>query len=91
MLHAESDRGLALVGATTLDLCLEDLLRRHFIGGKALADRLLGVDRPLGLGLITKSTKPRSVKDTNTYWTMTPFGDTVMTRLRAIRRNVGEA
>jgi hypothetical protein len=38
------------------------------------------------LGLITKSAKPRSVKDTDTYWTLTPYGDTVMTRLRAIER-----
>jgi predicted MarR family transcription regulator len=38
------------------------------------------------LGLITKSTKSRSVKDTATYWTLTPFGDTVMTRLRAIQK-----
>jgi hypothetical protein len=36
------------------------------------------------LGLITKSTKSRSVKDKATYWTLTPYGDTVMTRLRAI-------
>lgn len=39
------------------------------------------------LGLITKSTKPRSVRDTDTYWTLTPYGDTVMTRLRAIERD----
>jgi hypothetical protein len=38
------------------------------------------------LGLITKNTKPRSVRDTETYWTLTPFGDTVMTRLVAISR-----
>lgn len=38
------------------------------------------------LGLITKSTKSRSVKDTATYWTLTPYGDTVMTRLRAIEK-----
>ena len=36
------------------------------------------------LGLITKSTKSRSVKDTSTYWTLTPYGDNAMTRLRAI-------
>lgn len=36
------------------------------------------------LGLITKSVKSRSVKDTSTYWTLTPYGDEVMTRLRAI-------
>lgn len=39
------------------------------------------------LGLITKSQKSRSVKDTATYWTLTPYGDTVMTRLRAIRKS----
>lgn len=39
------------------------------------------------LGLITKSTKGRSVKDTATYWTLTPYGDTVMTRLRAIQKS----
>jgi len=36
------------------------------------------------LGLITKSTKSRSVKDAATYWTLTPYGDDVMTKLRAI-------
>ena len=38
------------------------------------------------LGLIGKSTRPRSVKDTGTYWTLTPFGDNIMNRLRAITR-----
>jgi len=38
------------------------------------------------LGLIGKSSKSRSVKDISTYWTLTPYGDTVMTRLRAIER-----
>ena len=38
------------------------------------------------LGLIRQSTKPRAVKDTATYWTLTPYGDNVMTQLRAIRR-----
>lgn len=39
------------------------------------------------LGLIAKSEKTRSVKDSGTYWTLTPYGDEVMTRLRAIRSN----
>lgn len=39
------------------------------------------------LGLITKSDKVRSVKDSGTYWTLTPYGDEIMTQLRAIRRN----
>ncbi len=40
------------------------------------------------LGLIAKSEKTRSIKDTNTYWTLTPYGDEVMTRLRAIKHSV---
>lgn len=39
------------------------------------------------LGLITKSVRSRSVKDNGTYWTLTPYGDNVMTQLRAIRRS----
>lgn len=36
------------------------------------------------LGLIAKSDRPRSVKDTQTYWTVTPYGDEVLTRLLAL-------
>jgi len=38
------------------------------------------------LGLIAKSEKTRSLKDAGTYWTLTPYGDQVLTGLRAIRR-----
>jgi len=38
------------------------------------------------LGLIARSERPRSLKDNNTYWKLTPYGDAVMTSLRAIRR-----
>lgn len=38
------------------------------------------------LGLITKSLKNRSVKDTANYWTLTEYGDYVMTQLIAIKR-----
>jgi hypothetical protein len=41
------------------------------------------------LGLIKKSIKKqRSVSDKQTYWILTPYGDTIMTRLRAIERKV---
>jgi hypothetical protein len=42
------------------------------------------------LGLITKSPKRRSLRDTAAYWTLTPYGDATMTRLRAIRREDAE-
>ena len=38
------------------------------------------------LGLIVKSAKARSVRNTNTYWTLTPLGDELMTRLRAVKK-----
>jgi Domain of unknown function (DUF4062) len=37
------------------------------------------------LGLITKSSKPRSVKNPDEYWTLTPYGDSLMVKLRAIK------
>jgi hypothetical protein len=37
------------------------------------------------LGLIEKSKKTRSVHDKQTYWTLTPYGDSTMTRLRAVK------
>lgn len=39
------------------------------------------------LGLITKSEKSRSVKDTEGYWKLTPYGDHIMTQLVAIRKS----
>lgn len=38
------------------------------------------------LGLIKENDRKRSVKDTGTYWTLTPYGNTLMVQLRAIRR-----
>ena len=38
------------------------------------------------LGLIVQSKRARSANDTNTYWTLTPFGDYLMIQLRALRR-----
>lgn len=43
------------------------------------------------LGLIEKSDRRRGVNDRGTYWTLTPFGDTHLTALRAITREQAEA
>lgn len=37
------------------------------------------------LNLITESKRKRAINDDVTYWTLTKYGDTVMTRLRAIK------
>ena len=39
------------------------------------------------LGLITKSTRKRSLKNTATYWRLTSHGDERLTSLRAIVRS----
>ncbi|MBU1319442.1 MAG: DUF4062 domain-containing protein [candidate division Zixibacteria bacterium] len=38
------------------------------------------------LGIIVQGDKPRSLKDGNTYWKLTSYGDNVMTRMLALRR-----
>lgn len=42
------------------------------------------------LGLIKESDKKRSVRDTATYWKLTPYGDQLMVQLRALSRTVKE-
>lgn len=39
------------------------------------------------LGLIQHSNRPRSVKDTANYWTLTPYGNTYLVQLRALTTN----
>ena len=38
------------------------------------------------LGLIRKSEGVRDIKDNTPYWTLTPYGENIMTKLRAIKR-----
>jgi hypothetical protein len=38
------------------------------------------------LNLITEGIKKRGIHDKAKYWTLTPYGDTVLTRLRAIKK-----
>ena len=39
------------------------------------------------LGMIKLSLKQRSVKDTDTYWTLTKYGDSFMMKLKALRKD----
>ncbi len=38
------------------------------------------------LGLIEQSKKARSIKETRTFWSLTPYGDSVLVKLRAIQK-----
>ncbi|MBP0624982.1 DUF4062 domain-containing protein [Cupriavidus consociatus] len=70
-------------------LGMNEKLLGHSLGGFRISqDDFQTIKVQLrALGLIAKNDKTRSVKDSGTYWTLTPYGDEVMTQLRAIRRN----
>ena len=40
----------------------------------------------IALGLISKSDKKRSIKDSSTYWYLTPYGESIMMKLRARKK-----
>ncbi|WP_423415052.1 DUF4062 domain-containing protein [Hyphomicrobium sp. B1] len=42
----------------------------------------------VALGLIRKSARKHAPSDTNVYWSLTPFGEQYLTRLRAIKKRV---
>jgi hypothetical protein len=42
----------------------------------------------IALGLIFKSDKKRSIKDSGVYWSLTPYGETIMMQLRALKKEV---
>lgn len=50
------------------------------------ADLLTGIVQLRAIGLIRESQKKRSVRDVNTYWELTPYGDQLMVQLRALHR-----
>ncbi|MCE9530684.1 MAG: DUF4062 domain-containing protein [Planctomycetes bacterium] len=41
----------------------------------------------IALGLMQKSDRRRGVSDTDTYWTLTPYGENYVMKLRALRRD----
>ena len=71
---------------------------RAFSGRKEFKGRTLGnflfhddeietcIVQIRALGLIKENDRKRSVKDTGIYWTLTPYGNTLMVQLRAARR-----
>ncbi len=95
MIHEATEQAMKKALDTLAEVKNVDGLRKN----KNLTDHALGGFRInqddfqtikvqlRALGFIAKNDKTRSVKDTGTYWTLTPYGDEVMTQLRAIRRN----
>lgn len=94
MIHEISDNALK----STLDDFVkrettEALWKRSALKGKKLSSFYIDKEdfqtikiQLRALGLMAKSEKVRSLKDRQTYWTLTPYGDEIMTQLRAIKR-----
>ncbi len=92
MMDETTDTQLENDLANTIDARLGDRLRQRF-DGQDLTSFAVAAEsfqtilvQFKALGLIIKSVRSRSVKDSSTYWTLTPYGDTIMTQLRAVRR-----
>lgn len=52
-------------------------------------NRIIVQFRALGLICLSSKKRNRSAKDTNTYWSLTPYGDFIMTQLLAIKSDEG--
>ncbi|WP_290519183.1 hypothetical protein [Alcanivorax sp.] len=72
---------------------IDELTKGEDLKGYALKDFSINMDnfntikvQLLALRLMMKSVKNRSVKDKQNYWGLTPYGETVMTQLRAIKK-----
>jgi hypothetical protein len=60
---------------------------RHIQSINVLDDTLHTIIIQLrSLGLIVQSIRQRSIKDTSIYWKLTPYGDNLITKMRAIMR-----
>ena len=94
MMNAASDRTLKAAFNSFIDKeAIPILQKNNLFKGKELIDFSISDEdfqtikvQLKALGLIVKSSKSRSVKDVGTYWALTPYGDEVMTKLRAIRK-----
>lgn len=92
MIHEAKDTELKkAIDGLIAELAMADIKKRKDLAGHTLRT-LSVVDEDFqtikvqlrALGLMTKSTRNRSVKDTGAYWTLTPYGDSIMNQLRAI-------
>lgn len=94
MINEASERSLKqILDSFTMDSNRERLQKQKKLEGYDLSRFNLNLEdfqtikvQLRALGLIVKSVKSHAVRDTDSYWTLTPYGDEMMTRLRAIRR-----
>lgn len=65
-----------------------NLMEKGTSSGRVLSDESFQTIKVqlIALGIIKPSTKKHSTTDTSTYWTLTPYGNKVMMRLKALKK-----
>lgn len=73
---------------------IDELMKNDDLNGHTIRNFSINKDdfntikvQLLALRLIMKSVKNRSVKDKQNYWALAPYGETIMTQLRAIKKD----
>ena len=79
----ELDIGRAIAQGVAERIGRRDLVTAHIVAVETDCFKTIIVQMH-ALGLIARGKKPRAVKDRSAYWILTPYGESVMTRLRAI-------
>lgn len=71
----------------------QDQLKDHSLGDFSMSndDLYTCMVQLRALGLIRENDKKRSLRDTATYWTLTPYGDQLLVQLRALSRTPSKA
>ena len=93
------NRIIAALAPHMINECAEGILRkavndlinhvdRNTTDGRTLSDDSFQTIKVqmIALGIIKASTKKHSATDVHTYWTLTPYGNKVMMRLKAIKK-----
>lgn len=94
MIDEATDRDLIVeINRQVRVINIDELMKDEDLEGYVLKEFSINKDdfntikvQLLALKLMMKSVKNRSVKDKQNYWTLTPYGETVMTQLRAIKK-----
>lgn len=88
----EMGRALCRLIERNTDIIIESAMFKNlknitaFKVSKDAFNRIIVQFRALGLICLSSKKRNRSTKDTNTYWSLTPYGDFIMTQLLAIKK-----
>ncbi|GJD29727.1 hypothetical protein PMNALOAF_0964 [Methylobacterium adhaesivum] len=82
----------ALFGYDYHNMKKDEILSKHHIDSTKITTKSFEtcLVQLVALGVISKSTRNRSIKDKTSYWKLTDHGEMLMYKLRAIHKNTSE-